>query len=50
MDPEDDGTYTALVPAAAGLKRLGLGGWTSQSLDAENGGLLHAVGTGSFGD
>src|SRR5579862_3460460 len=45
----EDGVYTALVLAAAGLKRLGLGGRISQNLDAESGGLLHAVGQGALG-
>ncbi|KAI9766313.1 MAG: porphobilinogen deaminase [Geoglossum simile] len=45
----EDGVYTALILAAAGLRRLGLGERISQSLDAESGGLLHAVGQGALG-
>ncbi|KAI9783251.1 MAG: porphobilinogen deaminase [Geoglossum umbratile] len=45
----EDGMFTALVLAAAGLRRLGLAGRISQSLDAQSGGLLHAVGQGALG-
>ncbi|KAI9783779.1 MAG: porphobilinogen deaminase [Geoglossum umbratile] len=45
----EDGMYTALVLAAAGLRRLGLAGRISQSLDAQSGGLLHAVGQEALG-
>jgi hydroxymethylbilane synthase len=45
----ENGMYTALVLAAAGLKRLGLGERITQYLDHENGGLLHAVGQGALG-
>jgi porphobilinogen deaminase len=44
-----DGVYTALVPAAAGIKSLGLGERITQYLDYENGGLLQVVGQGALG-
>jgi hydroxymethylbilane synthase len=45
----EDGVYTALVLAAAGLKRLGLGERITQYLGYESGGLLHAIGQGALG-
>jgi hydroxymethylbilane synthase len=45
----EDGVYTALVLAAAGLKRLDLEGRITMYLDSVNGGLLHAVGQGALG-
>ncbi|KAI9861186.1 MAG: porphobilinogen deaminase [Vezdaea acicularis] len=44
-----DGEYTCLILAAAGLKRLDLGHRITQLLDSRNGGLLHAVGQGALG-
>lgn len=44
-----DGEYTCLILAAAGLKRLDLGHRITQLLDSQNGGLLHAVGQGALG-
>jgi hydroxymethylbilane synthase len=41
--------YTALVLAAAGLIRLGLGGRISAFLSSKEGGVLHAVGQGGIG-
>ncbi|KAF2838024.1 porphobilinogen deaminase [Patellaria atrata CBS 101060] len=45
-DPESP--YTALVLAAAGLKRLGLDDRISQYLTGKEGGMLHAVGQGAL--
>ncbi|KAI9810311.1 MAG: porphobilinogen deaminase [Pycnora praestabilis] len=47
----EDGEYTCLVLAAAGLDRLGLGGRITQYLDGSEGGggILHAVGQGALG-
>ena len=45
----EDGEYTCLILAAAGLIRLGLGHRITQYLDSKDGGLLHAVGQGALG-
>jgi hydroxymethylbilane synthase len=46
----EDGEYTCLVLAAAGLDRMDLGGRITQYLDSKTpgGGLLHAVGQGAL--
>lgn len=44
-DPE----LSAIILAAAGLKRMGLGHLISQHLEAATGGILHAVGQGALG-
>lgn len=41
--------YTALILAAAGLKRLGLEGRITSLLSSKEGGMLHAVGQGAIG-
>ncbi|OAA51438.1 porphobilinogen deaminase [Metarhizium rileyi] len=46
---EDDPELSAIVLAAAGLLRMGLGEHISQYLDVDNGGILHAVGQGALG-
>ncbi|KHN98401.1 porphobilinogen deaminase [Metarhizium album ARSEF 1941] len=46
---DDDPELSAIVLAAAGLLRMGLGGRISQYLDVDNGGILHAVGQGALG-
>lgn len=50
LDSEEGG-YTCLILAAAGLTRIDLGGRITQLLDSktEGGGLLHAVGQGALG-
>jgi len=45
----EDGPFDALILAAAGLIRLGLGDRITQYLDSRNGGMLHAVGQGAIG-
>ncbi|KAH0544341.1 hypothetical protein FGG08_001482 [Glutinoglossum americanum] len=45
----EGGAYTALVLAAAGLKRLGLSERITAYLDYANGGVMHAVGQGALG-
>lgn len=45
----DDSPFDALILAAAGLSRLGLGRRITQYLDSQNGGMLHAVGQGAIG-
>lgn len=45
----EDGEYTCLILAAAGLIRLDLGHRITQYLDSKEGGLLHAVGQGALG-
>ncbi|RYO95035.1 hypothetical protein DL766_007558 [Monosporascus sp. MC13-8B] len=47
----EDGEYTVLILAAAGLLRMGQGDRISQFLQggAEGGGMLHAVGQGGLG-
>ncbi|KAK7530931.1 porphobilinogen deaminase, dipyromethane cofactor binding domain-containing protein [Phyllosticta citribraziliensis] len=51
--PEDPATvvpeYSALILAAAGLKRLDLGHRITALLSARDGGMLHAVGQGALG-
>ncbi|KAF4506611.1 hypothetical protein G6O67_006677 [Ophiocordyceps sinensis] len=46
---DEDPDMAALVLAAAGLQRMGLGHRISQYLDMDNGGILHAVGQGALG-
>ncbi|KAM5343761.1 hypothetical protein ACJ41O_012298 [Fusarium nematophilum] len=45
---EDDPEVTAIILAAAGLQRLDLGNHISQFLEADNGGILYAVGQGAL--
>jgi hydroxymethylbilane synthase len=47
----EDGEYSCLILAAAGLQRVDLGGRITQFLDSKTpgGGLLHAVGQGALG-
>ncbi len=45
----EDGQYSCLILAAAGLQRLDLGDRITRFLDSENGGILHAVGQGALG-
>jgi hydroxymethylbilane synthase len=47
LDAEDS-PYSAIVLAAAGLKRMGLDNRISQYLDSSVGGMLHAVGQGAL--
>jgi hydroxymethylbilane synthase len=44
----EDSPYSAIVLAAAGLKRMGLDNRISQYLDSSTGGMLHAVGQGAL--
>ncbi|GAB7347202.1 hypothetical protein MBLNU459_g3309t1 [Dothideomycetes sp. NU459] len=44
-----DGEYAALILAAAGLTRLGMGDRITALLDKRSGGILHAVGQGALG-
>ncbi|KAK7910571.1 Porphobilinogen deaminase [Apiospora marii] len=44
-----DGEYTVLILAAAGLSRMNLLGRASQYLESASGGMLHAVGQGGLG-
>lgn len=44
-----DDEMTAIVLAAAGLQRIGLGHHISQFLDTDGGGIMHAVGQGALG-
>lgn len=46
-DPNET-QYSALILAAAGLKRLGLGGRITALLSKKEGGMLHAVGQGAL--
>ncbi|KAK2611927.1 porphobilinogen deaminase [Conoideocrella luteorostrata] len=46
---EDDPEMSALVTAAAGLARMNWENRISQYLDADNGGILYAVGQGALG-
>lgn len=48
LDAEDS-QYSAIVLAAAGLKRMGLDNRISQYLSSSEGGMLHAVGQGALG-
>lgn len=45
----EDGPFTCIILAAAGLLRLDLHGRISQYLDSKNGGMLYAVGQGALG-
>lgn len=47
LDAEDS-PYSAIILAAAGLKRMGLDNRISQYLDSVTGGMLHAVGQGAL--
>jgi hydroxymethylbilane synthase len=47
LDAEDS-KYSAIILAAAGLKRLGLDNRISQYLSSSAGGMLHAVGQGAL--
>lgn len=47
LDAEDS-QYSAIVLAAAGLKRMGLDNRISQYLSSTSGGMLHAVGQGAL--
>lgn len=47
LDAEDS-KYSAIILAAAGLKRMGLDNRISQYLSSSNGGMLHAVGQGAL--
>lgn len=46
---EDDSPFDALILAAAGLIRLGLGDRITECLSSKTGGMLHAVGQGAIG-
>jgi hydroxymethylbilane synthase len=46
---KEDSQYSAIVLAAAGLKRMGLDNRISQYLSSSVGGMLHAVGQGALG-
>ena len=46
---EEDSPFDALILAAAGLIRLGLGDRISEFLSSKTGGMLHAVGQGAIG-
>lgn len=48
LDAEDS-PYSAIVLAAAGLKRMGLEHRIDQYLSSDSGGMLHAVGQGALG-
>ena len=45
----EDGPFTCIILAAAGLHRTGCEGRISQYLEAKNGKMLHAVGQGALG-
>ncbi|KKZ67890.1 porphobilinogen deaminase [[Emmonsia] crescens] len=45
----EDGPFTCIILAAAGLLRTGQGARISQYLDSKNGKMLHAVGQGGLG-
>ena len=45
----EDGPFTCLILAAAGLLRTGHGPRITQFLDSKNGKMLHAVGQGALG-
>lgn len=47
LDAEDS-PFAAIILAAAGLKRLGMGERIAQYLSSESGGMLHAVGQGAL--
>ena len=44
-----DSEYSAIILAAAGLLRLGMGNRITTYLSKDNGGMLHAVGQGALG-
>ncbi|KAF1921308.1 porphobilinogen deaminase, dipyromethane cofactor binding domain-containing protein [Ampelomyces quisqualis] len=46
---KEDSHYSAIILAAAGLKRMGLENRISQYLSGSVGGMLHAVGQGALG-
>jgi hydroxymethylbilane synthase len=46
---EDGSPFDALILAAAGLIRLGLGERVTEFLSSKSGGMLHAVGQGAIG-
>jgi hydroxymethylbilane synthase len=46
---KEDSQYSAIILAAAGLKRMGLDNRISQYLSSSVGGMLHAVGQGALG-
>jgi len=48
LDAEDS-PYSAIILAAAGLKRMGLDHRITQYLSSASGGMLHAVGQGALG-
>ena len=48
LDAEES-PYSAIILAAAGLKRMGLENRVSQYLSSSSGGMLHAVGQGALG-
>ncbi|KAH9877910.1 hypothetical protein J1614_003127 [Plenodomus biglobosus] len=48
LDAEDS-PYSAIILAAAGLKRMGLDSRITQYLSSTSGGMLHAVGQGALG-
>ncbi|CAN9478617.1 unnamed protein product [Alternaria alternata] len=48
LDAEDS-PYSAIILAAAGLKRMGLDNRITQYLSSTSGGMLHAVGQGALG-
>lgn len=45
----EDGPFTCIILAAAGLHRTGMDRRISQYLEAKNGNMLHAVGQGALG-
>ena len=45
----ENGPFTAIILAAAGLLRTGMGGRITQYLDSKSGSLLYAVGQGAIG-
>lgn len=45
----EDGPFSCIILAAAGLLRAGLEDRITQYLDSKNGGMLHAVGQGALG-
>ncbi|KAH7371195.1 porphobilinogen deaminase, dipyromethane cofactor binding domain-containing protein [Pyrenochaeta sp. MPI-SDFR-AT-0127] len=48
LDAEDS-SYSAIILAAAGLRRMGLENRINQYLSSSSGGMLHAVGQGALG-
>lgn len=45
----EDGPFSCIILAAAGLLRMGLEDRITQYLDSKSGGMLHAVGQGALG-